>query len=336
MIPDASQPVAIVVIGRNEGERLKLCLCAAIRAVRTVVYVDSGSVDGSPAYARSVGCQVIELDPARPFSAARARNEGFAAVQQSAPHARFIQFIDGDCELVPGWLQQAIAALAEKPDAGIVCGHVREVHPEATVYNRLCDLGWQRNPGEIAACGGIFMVRAEVFRAVGGFRPEVIAAEDDEFCVRVRRQGFKIFLLDMPMVGHDAAMASFRQWWRRARRTGHAYAQVAALHGDSNERYFVGDRRRIWTWGLVLPGLALCLTPFTRGISMLVMLCLYSLQCVHIYRGVKRRGWRTNDAWLYAFFTVISRFPALQGMLAYHWRQRRGHQMTIIEHKGNS
>ena len=196
-----------------------------------MVYVDSGSADGSPAYARSLGCFVFELDPSRPFSAARARNEGFASVLKDAPDPAFVQFIDGDCELAAGWLERGVAAFAERKDVGVVCGHVREIDPEATVYNRLCDLEWRRTPGEISACGGIFMVRTEVFRASGGFRPEVIAGEDDEFCVRVRQQGAKVLLLDTAMVGHDAAMTSFSQWWRRARRTGHAYAHVGALHG---------------------------------------------------------------------------------------------------------
>jgi glycosyltransferase involved in cell wall biosynthesis len=47
MHPGTSNDVAIVVIGRNEGERLKRCLRAALAATATVVYVDSGSVDGS-------------------------------------------------------------------------------------------------------------------------------------------------------------------------------------------------------------------------------------------------------------------------------------------------
>jgi hypothetical protein len=98
----------------------------------------------------------------------------------------------------------------------------------------------------------------------------------------------------------------------------------------------VRERSRIWIWGLALPAVSLVAAPFTYGLSLAAMLFAYTLQLVHIYRGVKRRGWRAGDAWLYAFFTVISRFPSLQGLLAYHWRQGRGHAMTIMEHKGSS
>jgi GT2 family glycosyltransferase len=336
MTPDSSQGIVIVAIGRNEGERLRTCLSAALAGARTVVYVDSGSTDGSAEYARSVGCRVVDLDAARPFSAARARNEGFDCAMAQAPDTALVQFVDGDCELEEGWLERGTAALAERDDVGVVRGHLREIRPEASVYNRMCDLEWRQTPGEIAACGGIFLARAEAFRAAGGFRPEVIAAEDDEFCVRVRRLGWKIRMIDAPMARHDAAITHFSQWWRRARRTGHAYAQVAALHGEGEERYFVRDRRRILIWGLALPGLALALAPFTRGVSLLLMLCLYALQLVHIAHGCRKRGWRSGDAWTYACFAVISRFPALQGLIEYHWRQGRGSAMTIIEHKRSS
>ena len=332
MIPNPNHSVAIVAIGRNEGERLKGCLLAALAAARTVVYVDSGSTDGSAEFARSLGCHVVELTADSPFSAARARNEGFACAMKAAPDAAFVQFLDGDCTLVDGWLQRGMAALNERTDVGVVCGHVREIHPEASIYNRLFDLEWRHSPGEVNACGGIFMARSAVFRAVGGFRADVIAAEDNEFCVRVRRLDEKIVLLDTAMVWHDAAMHRFIEWWRRARRTGHAYAQVAALHGKSEERYFVRECRRVWIWGLVVPAIALGLAPFTRGVSLLVLL-FYVPQFGWIVRNARKRGWPLGDAMVYAFFTALCKFPAVEGMIAYHWRHWRGVSMTIMEHK---
>jgi GT2 family glycosyltransferase len=336
MIPVSSDGVVIVAIGRNEGERLQGCLRAAQAASTTVVYVDSGSADGSAEYARSVGCRVVELSPERPFSAARARNEGFACALEAAPETAFVQFVDGDCELEDGWLERGVAELNLRSDVGLVRGHLKEIHPETSIYNRLCNLEWQQEPGEIGSSGGIFLARVEAFKAAGGFRPDVIAAEDDEFCVRVRRLGWKILMVDAPMARHDAAMTRFSQWWIRARRAGHAYAQVAALHGDGEERYFVHERRRVWLWGLALPGLALILMPFTRGLSLAALVCLYGLQLIHIFRGCRKRGWANRDAWTYAFFALISKFPGLQGLLEYHWRRSRGQTMMIIEHKRNS
>jgi GT2 family glycosyltransferase len=336
MIPGTSDgvtpKVAIVAIGRNEGERLKLCLRAALREAKSVVYVDSGSADGSAEYAQSVGCRVVELDASRPFSAARARNEGFACVVEFAPDTPFVQFVDGDCELEEGWTEQAAKTLQERSDVGVVCGRVREIHPETSLFNRLCDLEWRQPAGEVRTSGGRFMARAGAFEEVGGFRPDVIAAEDDEFSIRVRRQGWKILMIDAPMASHDAAITSFGQWWRRARRAGHAYAQVAALHGGGEERYFVHDRLKILIWGLALPITALAAAPFTRGISLL-LLGAYGLQLAHIARGYRKRGWASRDAWTYSFFVVISRFPGIQGLLEFYWRRMCRRAMTIIEYK---
>jgi len=334
MTQDLAQKAVIVAIGRNEGERLKSCLRAALAATQTVVYVDSGSSDGSAAFARGLGCVVLELTP--PFSAARARNEGFACVMKLNPKVSFVQFLDGDCELVKGWLDVGVATLAKQEHVAVVCGHVREVNPGGSVYNQLCNLEWQQTPGIILTSGGRFMIRTEVFTEVGGFREEVIAAEDDEFCVRVRRLGWKVMMVDAPMALHDANMLHFSEWWLRAFRTGHAYGHVAALHGKTDERYFVDDCRRIWIWGLILPVTLLALAPFTMWVSAAILLGLYFVQFDKIYVRGRKRGWSRPDARVYAFFTVIGKFPMLEGLMAYHRRKWRGHSMTIIEYKRSS
>jgi glycosyltransferase involved in cell wall biosynthesis len=148
-IPVTNQTAAFVVIGRNEGERLQICLRSVLKHAAPLVYVDSGSVDGSCQRAESLGVPVLRLDPLRPFTAARARNEGFAWIMQRAPATTFVQFLDGDCELEHGWLARGLAALNQREDVAIVCGHVRERYPRATLYNRLCGLEWQTTPGEI-------------------------------------------------------------------------------------------------------------------------------------------------------------------------------------------
>jgi len=329
--------VAIVVIGRNEGDRLKACLHSVLKAANptTVVYVDSGSVDGSPDFAASLGCHVVRLDPSTPFSAARARNEGFACAMQHNPNAEFVQFLDGDCELMPDWLTHAVNALNADQSIAIVFGYVYEIKRDASIYNMMVDLEWFKQPAEVLASGGRFMVRSAVFRAVGGFRPDVIAAEDDEFSIRVRAHGGRIFVIAADMAGHDVAIYSFAQWWQRARRAGHAYAHVAALHGHGSERYFIRECRRIWIYGLILPLLALCLAPFTYGISLLLLLCLYALQLVHIARQ-RTRGYRNlREAIIYSYFTVLFKFPALIGLIQYHLRHWRRQPLTIIEYKTN-
>jgi GT2 family glycosyltransferase len=327
--------IAIVVIGRNEGDRLRICLGSVLKNSAMVVYVDSGSVDGSSARAAAMGVPVVQLDPSLPFSAARARNEGFAWVMEHIPDVTFVQFLDGDCELAEDWLGQGMAMLNQREDVGIVCGHVHEQFPDATIYNRLCELEWQIKPGEIRSSGGRFLVRANVFQAVGGFRADVIAAEDDEFCLRVRRLAWKILQVDAQMATHDAAMTRFSAWWRRARRTGHAYAQGAALHGRSADRHFVRDCCRVLLWGLAIPLAALLPAFSTHGLSLLLLLA-YPLQAARIFYNCRKKGLSASDATLYAVFALLSKFPALLGLIEYCWKCSRGYAFTIIEYKNSS
>ena len=322
---------AIVVIGRNEGERLRSSLASVIGRGVPVIYVDSGSRDGSPGLARSLGCEVVELDAAKPLSAARARNEGFEAALQLKPAPEWIQFLDGDCELAPDWLASAIEEIRRRPEVAILCGRLAERNPEASVYNRLCQLEWDRPPGEVSECGGIMLIRAEAFRQVGGFNARMVAGEDPELCLRVRRAGWKIYRLAAGMAVHDAAITRFSQWWTRSVRAGHAYAQAAALHGDSPERYRVRECASIRTWSLWIPLMIAALAVPTHGWS-LAALALYPLQALRIAGRERRRGVAWGGAILYGFSCVAAKFPQLQGQFRYWRRGRR--DPAIIEYKG--
>ncbi len=328
----AMASLGIVIIGRNEGERLRRCLESVLGTEVKIVYVDSGSVDRSVDLASELGVDVVLLDQSRPFSAARARNEGFHRLVQLYPDVDRIQFVDGDCEVMSGWFVVGNKVLDTHPGAGVVCGRTRERYPDRTIYNRLCDIEWNVPPGEVAACGGIMMVRVDVFKSVEGFDPGVIAAEDDEFCLRVRRRGWKVIRVADDMVLHDAAMTRVSQWWNRAVRCGYAYSLGVSLHGRGPERYFVRERRRAIVWGAVIPLLAVVpAIPF--GGWSLLLFALYPLQLAHTYRGLRRRALRPRDAFAFAMSCVLAKFPQAVGV----WRHRRDRlrrrAAEIIEHQ---
>ena len=116
------------------------------------------------------------------------RNEGLDRLVSIDPNVRFVQFVDGDCEVVGDWLEQASRVLDEQPDVAVVCGRRRERYPEQTIYNHLADLEWDSPVGEAKACGGDALMRLAAVREVGGYNPAIIAAEDDEVCLRMRKK----------------------------------------------------------------------------------------------------------------------------------------------------
>lgn len=324
--------VGCVVIGRNEGERLRRCLESVAAHVAHVVYVDSGSTDGSTTLARQLGADVVELDLSVPFTAARARNAGFARALEARQDLEFVQFVDGDCEVVAGWLERATETLAAQPELAVVCGRRRERYPDASVYNRLCDMEWDTPIGPALACGGDAMFRASALVAVGGYNPTLIAGEEPELCVRIRAQGHRIERLNVEMTLHDAAMSRFGQWWQRAVRAGHAFAEGAHLHGGLPERHWVRESRRSLVWGGLLPAAVLASTP-VFGARSLVLLAGYPLTAARVYQHARRRGRSNPDALVQAFFITLAKFPELQGALRFHWGRVANRQSTLIEYK---
>src|SRR5262245_13263820 len=245
--------VGVVVIGRNEGERLQRCLRSLLaQGAGPIVYVDSGSVDDSVAFSRSLGVIVVNLDTSIPFTMARGRNAGFQELSRRFPALRWVQFVDGDCEVHPGWIARARETIQARPDVAAVCGRRRERYADASMYNRLAYMEWNAPTGEVSECGGDVLFRCPVLLEVGGFNPRMIAGEEPELCVRVRELGHKILRIDAEMTLHDAAISRFSQWWTRATRGGHSFAEGMAMHGSGETRHNVRRTLSALAYGVVL------------------------------------------------------------------------------------
>jgi glycosyltransferase involved in cell wall biosynthesis len=324
--------LGVVVIGRNEGERLRSCLNSVAGRGLPVVYVDSNSTDKSVALARSLSVDVVELDQSLPFTAARARNAGFKRLLELEREVEFIQFVDGDCEIVPGWLERAQEVLKTRPDVAIVFGRRRERFPDQTIYNCLADIEWDTPVGETKYCGGDVLVRARPLSDVGGYNPALIAGEDPDLAVRIRQRGWHILRIDAEMSVHDIAMTRFAQWWKRCDRAGFAFAQGAAMHGKPPERHCVRQVRSITFWGIVLPLFIVCLAWPTRGASLALAL-VYPLHAIWITRRHQKMGMPDRKAWLWAWAAIIGRFPNTIGLLRYWCSHLSGSRQTLIEYK---
>jgi GT2 family glycosyltransferase len=326
--------MAAVVIGRNEGERLEPSLRSAQSARLPVVYVDSGSTDGSASVASKLDIAVVELDPSRPFSAARGRNEGLREALRRWPEIDYVMFLDGDCVLNPDFPVRAARTFEQYPDCAIVTGHLTERSPEASIYNRLCSIEWRSPAGPIlsmSGLGGIMAIRVSAFCEVGGFNEQAIAGEEPDLGVRLGLAGHSFIKIDEAMATHDAQMLRFGQWWRRAVRGGHALAHRYATHGRTR---FRDGRRELLSalfWGFALPVVVLLLSLPTHGLSLL-LLAAYGVIAWRVYRYHVRAGACPSDAWLAARFNVYSRFAHFLGVLRYCLNRLRG-RFHIIEYK---
>lgn len=310
------QAIGIVVIGRNEGSRLTRCLNAITSWTAQSVYVDSASTDDSVARAQSVGFDVVELDPQIRLTAARGRVAGVQHLLERHPHLQYIQFIDGDCEMIDGWFEAAAQSLDAHPQWAVVCGRLRERDRDASIYNRLCDLEWQRPAGPTEACGGIFMARVQAYQQVGGFNTEIPAGEEPELCLRLRQAGWQIHRLAQPMAWHDADMHRFGQWWRRAKRSGQGDLMALQREGWVSGTRAVKSVISIWLWVMILPVLlivgALLFSPWV-----LLGFAVYPLQVARTALRERRRRDTAGDAWLYAGECMAAKWPQAFGQMAW-------------------
>ena len=341
--------VGVVVIGRNEGERLRRCLFSLAAEAVPVVYVDSGSRDGSPELARGLGVELVELDPSRPFSAARARNEGFDRCTRLYPELAAIMFVDGDCEVVPGWLARAWAELANRPELAVVCGRRREQDPERSAYNRLADLEWDTPVGLADSCGGDALFRVADFRAVGGFDPTARAGEEPELCQRLRASGRRIARIDAEMTRHDLNMTSFGQWWRRASRVGYhgldierRFPPTAGPDGTMPPTLFGASLRRARIWGIgwpVVVGAGAGLAAWRGGVGAALAvigggLLLLLAQAARLGWRVRRRVSRPSDAAIHGLLMVAEKWANLAGQVENLRDRATGRGARLVEYKG--
>lgn len=326
-----SNSFGIVVIGRNEGERLSSCFASLNIYHQRIVYVDSGSTDESIILAKKYGIDVIELDPTIPFSAARARNEGFRRLLNLYPSCKYVMFVDGDCEVADGWIDKAITVLDSNKNVAVVCGRCRERFPQKSVYNMLCDIEWDTPVGETNACGGNSVMRVPSFQDVGGFRSNLIAGEESELCHRLRMKGLKIWRIDAEMCIHDVNMYHFKQWWKRSVRSGHAYAEVFWLYHKDRVNMRQKEVKSILLWGIILPVLIFVTAFFFISISFFLLFG-YAVMFSRVFRHILSRNRPRRDAFLYSFFCVLSRFSEAVGLMKFFINTLLRKQNVLIEY----
>lgn len=330
--------VGVVLIGRNEGERLKRALLALDRESLTVVYVDSNSGDGSPELARSLAVEVVQLDSSLPFSAARARNAGLERLMLIQPHTQFVQFVDGDCELDPSWIDNAVKSLRSNPQVAAIGGRRRERFPGASIYNLIIDDEWDTPIGPAGACGGDAMIRVSALRKCGGFDPTVAAGEEPELCHRFRNAGYHILRVDSEMSLHDAEITSFSQWWRRHIRSGYGGRDV-----QQRRQVDLFDQElrsaKIWTIGWATTTLLLVLIGYAAsgvvGISIALVLSagIWLLQAFRIANGFCKRQFVVIAAAQAGIISMLIKWANLFGQLRHWIDSRSGKHARLIEYK---
>lgn len=330
--------IGIVIIGRNEGERLRRSL-QSVPDFGARIYVDSGSTDGSQQFARSLGFTVLDLDRSTEFTAARARNLGICHIAENFPAVRLVQTIDGDCELVADWVAQAAARLRGDEKLAVVFGRRRERFPDRNLYHRACEIEWNVPVGAANSCGGDALFRLTALIEAGGYNPRLISGEEPDLCYRLRRRGWSIYSDGCDMTRHDVDITSMKQWWRRALRAGHGIAELVAIHGRGADKGWDRFVLSGFLWsGMLLLTAAILLVAIVKASSTLlaVALLLVLLLVIQVVRTGKRARMSFHsdrDAFGWGGLLLLSKLAQLQGTLLYWRRRLTSSRRSIIEYK---
>ncbi len=330
--------LSVVIVGRNEGKRLVRCLESVAAACPPassweIIYVDSQSNDGSVERAARLGAKVLSVAPPRPCAAV-GRNAGWRAA-----HAATILFLDGDTVLAPDFVDEALDEFSN-PHVGVVFGNRRESNPEASIYNRVLDLDWIVPSGSVEFCGGEALVRREVLEIVGGYDERLMAAEDTELCARIRAVGYTVLHIDQMMVHHDLSITKFSQYWRRALRTGYAYAQVSERIRRLDSPLWYHKARRNRVQGIVMLAIVVGAPIFaavTRSFAPILVAAAIIVALA--LRTAIRSHWRRAPLltrFLHGLHSHLVQIPLLLGQIRYRLDRFGGRTTELIEYKNGS
>ena len=323
--------VGTVLIGRNEAPRLARALQVLGENPARVIYVDSGSTDGSPEIAERAGVSALRLTEG-PFSAARGRQAGLERLLAQNPELEHVQFLDGDCAMDEGWIAAASQFLDENPAVAAVTGRLREQRDASSLLLRVVEVDWDLPSGDTDVIGGNSMMRVSALVAVGGWRADLVAGEELDLSTRLRTAGLRLHRLARDMCRHDIGITRWSEFWRRSIRTGHSYAELALLHRGAGPLRWQSRTLGNIGYGLMLPVLLVAGLLAYRPLAIAAL----AVDCLLVARlavGRLRRGDPALVAFAYAFATAACKLAGGIGVLKLMASRARGRRPTLIEYK---
>ena len=288
----------MVIPAHDASKDLVACLDAleqqtVPREEYEVIVVNNGPVDATVrAVADRYGATFLSqplggAGAARNLGAQRARGE-------------ILLFTDADCVPEPNWIEAMIAPFADQEVVG-VCGVVR-THQQGLVP-RFVQLEYDYRYRNIAKHSRIDFIntgtagyRRQVFMDSGGFREDLLGAEDAEFSFRLAGQGYKMVFAPEAIVYHPHP----ESLWEYARRKYH-YSYWRMIVYRRYPYKAVADSRTPQTQKMQI-GLVFLLVAaliggiFWRGFMGLAgfLALLFLLTALPFWWWVLRRDWRVG------------------------------------------
>lgn len=311
--------VSIVIIARNEAANIKRTIESVLSSIEQwpqteVLLVDSASTDETVAIAQQYPINIVRLKASWFLSAAAGRYIGMR-------HTRgdLIMYLDGDMELIPTWLEQAVPFIQARPELGGVTGYRRDilVRDGQVVGEQDYGRNSQNQAIEVGYFAGAAIYRRSALEKVGGFNPYIISDEEPELCMRLRHAGYKLMRLPYLMCkNYTLPLKSMDYFMRRLRSNlwlGHG--QVPRYHlGSSLFWTYLRERGTYvgYLGGVFITIMAMLATLFSRKIIFLGG-WLFIVTAALVAFWIKKRSLR--QTWLSLAHQTFAAYGAVRGFL---------------------
>lgn len=303
--------ISVVVIGRNEGSRLGLCLESVHAAMgvlsHEIVYVDSRSTDDSVQVAASQGARCFRLETQN-TTAGLGRLIGTKEAR-----GEYLLFLDGDMQLQSGFAERALMAVAQGWDGA--SGVREDVYMRATeVVGRNTNYFNCTQERVCPEFGGAVFLTREALERCGGWSADAIACEEAELHARLTDAGCRIVELPVPMILHTDAVRDNRgalSLILSRRRLGEGQAFRCAMAHGKAAAYVKHEREKFLFY--MLDWLCVLLLVFLGGIGLAASCFIQAMQLGYLLAKGRPRAFVSVKLFFFAF-------PA--GLMTYRVRSR--------------
>lgn len=270
--------ISVIVIGKNEGERLGACLRSVKDALSVlaheVIYVDSGSTDGSLSVAERAGARCFLLSEPEP-TAGLGRLVGTGEAR-----GEYLLFLDGDMQLCPGFCEKALMAMQTRGADG-VCGMREDLYlRDGQLLGRRENYFGCTQERLCPEFGGAIFLSADALARCGGWSGDTVACEEAELHARLLDAGCTILELPIPMIVHTDAIRDNRGALAvllSRRRLGEGQALRCAIDKGKGLAYLRHEREKFLFYALDWLALVLLLALRLPGLFALCLIESFQL-----------------------------------------------------------
>lgn len=207
--------VSYIIIGRNEGWKLELCLKSVYESIAEnsyieseVIYIDSNSTDNSIEIAQKF----------KPLSIFQLTGECNAAIARNLgaekANGDILYFIDGDMEIDKHFLKHVInrnGKLSYYFVGGYYIGKYYSDDWELLYAKQIPSKNKLKIEYFEAFTGGLFIISKAIWLKVGGMKPYMTGGEDPELAIRLAQMGIFKLWKNAPMAIHHTKVHENRQ-----------------------------------------------------------------------------------------------------------------------------